>query len=304
MIWRREQYIAHSNFEFTGREMFCELFGPLVGLDKEWQAQGATADEVAMIGFDWDYVLKTMLSANCCAVTDVTPVVLEENAESIVSIDHLGRKVKLCKDSATIPLPLDYPVKDMDDWLRIKHWYEYSEDRINVEELRRQKLLFDKGYLTVLQVPGAFDEPRELMGEEELCIACYEQPELIEDMLHTISDTCLKVIERIKDIVPIDCVAIHEDMAGKSGPLFGPSQVKEFMQPFYTKIWAAAKDAGAKIFSQDSDGNMNPIIDDVLACGVTCVYPCEPAAGMDIVQLRQKYGKAFAMRPVQKKGRT
>lgn len=37
-----------------------------------------------------------------------------------------------------------------------------------------KSFLFDKGYLTVLQVPGAFDEPRELMGEEELCIACYE----------------------------------------------------------------------------------------------------------------------------------
>ena len=26
MIWDRERYIAHSLFEDTGREMFCELF--------------------------------------------------------------------------------------------------------------------------------------------------------------------------------------------------------------------------------------------------------------------------------------
>ena len=31
MIWDRERYIAHCNFEFTGREMFCELFGLLIG---------------------------------------------------------------------------------------------------------------------------------------------------------------------------------------------------------------------------------------------------------------------------------
>lgn len=37
MIWDRERYIAHCNFEFTGREMFCELFGPLIGLEEEWQ---------------------------------------------------------------------------------------------------------------------------------------------------------------------------------------------------------------------------------------------------------------------------
>ena len=43
MIWDRERYIAHCNFEFTGREMFCELFGPLIGLEEEWQRQGASA---------------------------------------------------------------------------------------------------------------------------------------------------------------------------------------------------------------------------------------------------------------------
>ena len=42
MIWNRERYIAHSLFEDTGREMFCELFGPLIGLEDEWRAQGAT----------------------------------------------------------------------------------------------------------------------------------------------------------------------------------------------------------------------------------------------------------------------
>ena len=36
---------------------------------------------------------------------------------------------------------------------------------------------------------------------------------------------------------------------------------------------------------------MNPVIDAFLDCGVNCFYPCEPAAGMDIVALREKYGK-------------
>lgn len=39
MIWTREEYLAHMTFEASPREMFCELFGPLVGLDAEWRAQ-------------------------------------------------------------------------------------------------------------------------------------------------------------------------------------------------------------------------------------------------------------------------
>ena len=50
MIWDRERYIAHCNFEFTGREMFCELFGLLIGLEEEWQRQGASAKEILRLG--------------------------------------------------------------------------------------------------------------------------------------------------------------------------------------------------------------------------------------------------------------
>ena len=296
MIWDRERYIAHCNFEFTGREMFCELFGPLIGLEEEWRKQGATAKEIAMTAFDWDYVLKTALAGNCEAITGNVSQVLEDTPEYTVSIDEMGRKMKLCKQSATIPLPMEYPVQTMDDWLKIKHWYTFREDRINWETLAEQKKLHDKGYLTIQWVPGGFDEPRQLMGEEELCIAVYEQPELIEDMLETIGNTCVQVMERVAEVVPIDCLSIHEDMAGKSGPLFGPKQIREFMQPYYQKIWSCARAHGATLFSQDSDGNMNPVIDAMLECGVNCMYPCEPASGMDIVVLRKKYGNRLSLK--------
>ena len=53
MIWDRERYIAHCNFEFTGREMFCELFGLLIGLEEEWQRQGAVSyTHLFKIGFE------------------------------------------------------------------------------------------------------------------------------------------------------------------------------------------------------------------------------------------------------------
>lgn len=290
MIWDRERYIAHCNFEFTGREMFCQLFSKLVGLEDEWRRQGASAKEIALTAFDWDYVLQTKLSGNCKASSGIETKVLEDTPEYRISIDTLGRRAKLCKKSASIPLPLEYPVKTMEDWLKIKHWYTFSEERIDREALQQQKSLRDLGYLTILYVLGGFDEPRELMGEENLCIACYEEPELITDMLETMADTCVKVIERVSEIVPIDCISIHEDMAGKSGPLFGPKQIREFMKPYYQKIWSCARAHGASIFSQDSDGDMRPVIEEMIDCGVTCIWPCEPAAGMDIIELRKKYG--------------
>ena len=72
-------------------------------------------------------------------------------------------------------------------------------------------------------------------------------------------------------------------------------QVREFFVPYYRRIWDLLSSRGATLFGQDSDGNMNAVIDEFLAAGLTTMHPLEPAAGMDIVQLRQKYGSRLSM---------
>ena len=106
----------------------------------------------------------------------------------------------------------------------------------------------------------------------------------------------MRIIETVGKVVPIDAIHVHEDMAGKSGPLFGPVQIREFFKPYYRRVWDAAQAYGAKLFSQDSDGDISPIIDDLLDCGINCIYPIEPTGGNDIVELRKKYGKRLCLK--------
>jgi uroporphyrinogen-III decarboxylase len=183
----------------------------------------------------------------------------------------------------------------MDTWLKIKHMFEYSPERVNKDEIEKAKGLQEKGAMIRADIPGGFDLPRELMGEEGVCVACYEDPELIHDILDTASDTSFRVLEEVSRYIRYDALFVHEDMAGKSGPLFGPAQVKEFIHPYYRRIWDMLSSRGTRLFAQDSDGDMKPVIDSFIEAGVNVFYPCEPAAGMDSVALRKKYGKQFAM---------
>lgn len=296
MIWKRDQYIAHMNNEFTGSEMFCELFGPLYQLEAEWRGQGASEDEIAMTAFDWDYVLKTGLPVYTGAVTDIRPRVIEENDEFNISLDMYGRKTKLFKNCATIALPLTHPVGCMNDWLKVKHWYEYNDKRINTEALIYTAALREKGYLVCANIPGGFDETRQLMGEAELCCAYYDEPEMINEILTTIADTCVKCFEHALKYCKIDCLCIHEDLAGKSGSLIGPNIINSFLKPYYRKVWDLVSSFGCTMFSKDSDGNINSVIDSFLDCGVTTFYPFEPMAGMDMVKIKQKYGRTFSIK--------
>lgn len=295
MKWRREEYIGLLTFEDVGRQMFVELFGPLVGLEEEWRAQGAGEEEIGLVAFDWDWVPVVGCGGVTGAFRGLEPIILEDTPEYQITRDYLGRVTKLPKGFATIALPLDFPVKDMDSWLGLKPIFAYDDDRIDGDEVERARRAQAEGAMVVASIPGGFDIPRELMGEEVACLAYYEQPELMHDIIQTLSDTSFRVLERLSERVTIDQLSVHEDMAGKSGPLVGPRQVREFIAPYYRRIWELLSARGTRLFQQDSDGNMNPVIDAFLEAGLTTMFPMEPAAGMDVVEVRSTYGRRLAM---------
>jgi len=286
----RAEYLDYMTFQRNDRPLFTEIFGPLIGLKEEWEEQGAMPGELDFSAFRYRFEVRGWMPINTGRNGGYPERVVEETSEYKTWMDDLGRTMKLPKAAATIALPMDFPVKSMDDWLKIKPWYEFSEDRLGdewqsiaVDHLQRDRAV-------TVAIPGGFDEPRQLLGEEEICVAYYEQPELIHDILDTIGDTAFKVLERVSAEARIDILCVHEDMAGKSGPLAGPAQIEEFIAPYYRKCWDLLQDRGARLFEQDSDGDINPVIDAFLEAGVNCMLPMEPAAGMDIVTLREKYG--------------
>ncbi len=291
---RREEYLEYMTFRENRRPLFTEIFGPLLQLKQEWAAQGATPEELDLSAFRYRAPLYGHVPVNTGWLGGQEPVILEETEDTAIGIDHRGRRVKLCKNAATLPLPLEYPVKTMDDWLRLKPHYEYSETRFAEGWERTAHEHREAGHVVTVGIPGGFYEPRELMGDEALCLAYYEQPELVHDILDTIGETAFRVLERVTRTVQVDHLNTGEDLAGKSGPLLGPRQVREFVVPYYRKIWDLLAERGAQLFSVDSDGNVEAIIPDLLAGGVNVLYPNEPAAGMDIVKLREQYGTRLA----------
>lgn len=290
----RDEYLDHMTFRRNVRPLFTEIFGPILGLKEEWEDQGASPEELDFSAFPYRCEARGWVPVNTGRNGGFPEVLISETNEHKIWRDGLGRTMHLPKAVATLALPMDHPVKTMADWLKIKPWYEFSEDRLNSgwEAVAEEHARCDR--VVCVGIPGGFDEPRQLLGEEALCIAFYDQPELIHDILQTMAETAFQVLDRVSRKVRIDLLSVHEDMAGKSGPLAGPAQVHEFIAPYYKKVWGLLKDRGARLFDQDSDGDMNAVIAAFLDAGVNCMHPMEPAANMDIVKVREKYGPRLA----------
>ncbi len=291
---RREEYLDFMTFQRLIPPMFTEIFGPIVGLKEEWAAQGATPEELDFSTFRYRRAMNYNIPVCTGFFGGPKEEILEETDEYIIALDGMRRRVKLCKGSASIPMPLDYPVRTMDDWQEIKPHYEFSEQRFGKDWLGETRKHLTAGHVITVEIPGGFDEPRELMGEENICIAYYDQPELIHDILQTIGRTAFLVLDRVSEAVQVDQLFVHEDMAGKNGPLAGPKQVEEFIAPYYRRVWDMLAGRGVRLFLQDSDGNMDDVIPAFLDAGINMMHPFEPAAGMDVVKSRQTYGRRLA----------
>lgn len=289
----RVEFLDHLTFQANRRPLFTEIFGPIIGLKEEWFDQGATPEELDFSAFTYRCESRAHVPVSTGWRGGSTET-LEETAEHLIQRDARGRTMKLIKGYATLALPLDWPVRTMDDWLKIKPHYEFTEERFGQDWEAVARRHLEAGRVLCVGIPGGFDEPRQLLGEEATCLAFYDQPELIADILQTIGDTAAKVLDRVSATVPIDLLSVHEDMAGKSGPLIGPKLIREFVKPYYRRVWDLLESRGARLFDQDSDGDMRPVIEPFIEAGVNLMHPLEPAAGMDIVKLRAEYGTRLA----------
>ena len=146
-----------------------------------------------------------------------------------------------------------------------------------------------------LQVGGYYGFARSLMGLENLSIAFYDQPELVEEIFEHRTEYVSQIIEKVLVEVRPDFAEFWEDMAFKSGSLVSPVLYRKLARQHYQRITDLLQRYGVDIVLLDSDGNVDELIPIWLDGGITCIWPLEVAANTDPVALRRKYGKSLGL---------
>ena len=90
----------------------------------------------------------------------------------------------------------------------------------------------------------------------------------------------------------IEAGFLGDDIAFKSGPLLSPVWMREHYFPLLTRIIAAWHAQGVKILFH-SDGNLNPILDDLVEAGIDGLNPIEVLAGMDVADIHRRHPHLF-----------
>lgn len=91
-----------------------------------------------------------------------------------------------------------------------------------------------------------------------------------------------------------DCIQIGDDVANQKAMMFQPDLWREVMKPRWAKVIDAARAVQPKIHVwYHSDGNIMPIINDLVEIGIDILNPVQPEC-MNPLEIRKRYGKRLA----------
>jgi hypothetical protein len=219
-----------------------------------------------------------------------------EDDRTITYINAIGQTNKAIKGSYSMPMFVDWPVKDRTTWEKHKKRLDpNTPGRWPSNWDAYVKKLNNQDDPVVLQVGGLYGHLRDWIGSEKILYMFYDDPKLIEDMMEHVMFLEIEIIKRVIKNVKIDEADFWEDMAYKSGSFISPEMVKKYMVPRYKKITGLLRSKGIDIIWVDCDGNIEQLIPLWLESGVNYVWPLEQAAGNDAVALRKKYGNDLIM---------
>ena len=139
-----------------------------------------------------------------------------------------------------------------------------------------------------------FSLPRSLMGMTDLLLATVLEPELVKALVDMSVEYNLQMARRIAKM-DVDFVHTGDDIAYNKGPFMSPKTFEELFYPGFKRVMGGFKDLGFMVIKH-TDGNLRLILDRLVSSGFDCLDPIDPLAGMDLGEVKAKYGARLALK--------
>lgn len=144
------------------------------------------------------------------------------------------------------------------------------------------------------QINGPIGALTWAQGMEEMCVDCMTDLEATVSVAEQIMDF---EILRAKQFLDhgADAILIADDMAFNTGLILPPQVMDKLAWPIYARLIRQIKAHKDVPVFLHTDGNINSVLDKIVACGFDGLQSLQPSAGMDIVQVKKQYGEKLCL---------
>lgn len=291
--------------KMTTHERFTRIFNhqeadripvmdsPWTGTIKRWHREGMPNGMAYTDYFDIDKVSGIG--------TDNSPQyetrTLEETERYRIFTTNWGATLKEFKEDDSTPEFIDFTIVSPEKWAEAKARMTPTKDRITWDYLKQNyKRWREEGHWVIGHLWFGFDVTHSwAVGTERLLIALMEEPEWCFDMFNHYLDTHLALLDMVWDAgYTFDSVMWPDDMGYKHSQFFSVNTYRELVKPVHKRAveWAHKKGIKAHLHSC---GDINPLIPELIDIGIDALNPLEVKAGMDPVNIKNKFGKDLVL---------
>ena len=104
----------------------------------------------------------------------------------------------------------------------------------------------------------------------------------------------LKHAEMMKSWGTLDTFALCSDYCFNTNPFFSPDQFAEFVAPYLKRLIAGYREMGYYVIKH-TDGNIMPILDQLVDCHPHALHSIDPQGHVDIAEVKRLVGDKVAL---------
>jgi uroporphyrinogen decarboxylase len=116
-----------------------------------------------------------------------------------------------------------------------------------------------------------------------------DDPQGVKDTAERKVDAALADAEKYRAHGELDGFALCADYCFNTGPFLSPDQFAEFVTPYLKRLIAGYRELGFYVVKH-TDGNIMPIIDQLIDCNPHALHSLDPQGGVDIAEVKRGYG--------------
>ena len=129
---------------------------------------------------------------------------------------------------------------------------------------------------------------------EEYSYRLLDEPEKMKAESEAWVNGALQQAARWKETTSLDGFALCSDYCLNTGPFLSPNQFSEFVTPYLAKLIDGYREMGYYSIKH-TDGNIMPIVDQLVQARPDAIHSLDPQAGVDIAEVKRLYGSQVCL---------
>jgi uroporphyrinogen decarboxylase len=173
-------------------------------------------------------------------------------------------------------------------WEQFEAYPWPTPEQIAIEQIAAHAALLPEGMAIAAVIGKIFTAVWMLMGFEGFAEAVVHGPDLLAAVFEKVGSIQYGVCKRCMEEPRVGALLMSDDIAYGQGLMVNPRILREHLFPWYRKLGRELNARGIP-YVYHSDGDLWPVMGDILDCGFNALHPIEPK-GMDSREVKAKFG--------------